>query len=153
MWCSNKISSARGKWSIPLFARVCWGYKFKKSTQLEGESLRLWTTFFGSEKIYDWIACGDEFDHIVGIVNSRYGEKDISSDSNWSFLSRLRAEVVRPNNIWFGVVHGSMNRVAHNSGAAWCIWRPKAKIDYLVWDAKLLLINMNYVEFFLFLKI
>ena len=43
----------RDKRSIPLFAGVCWGYKFKKSTQLEGESLRLWTTFFGLEKIYD----------------------------------------------------------------------------------------------------
>ena len=32
------------------------------------------------------------------------------------------------------------------SGAAWSIWGPKAKIDHLVWDAKLLLINMNYVE-------
>ena len=32
-----------------------------------------------------------------------------------------------------------------DAGAAWCIWRPKAKIDHLVWDAKLLLINMNYV--------
>ena len=27
-----------------------------------------------------------------------------------------------------------------------------AKIDYLVLDAKLLLINMNYVEFFLFIN-
>ena len=35
-------------------------------------------------------------------------------------------------------------------GAAWCIWGPKAKIDYFVLDAKLLLINMNYIEFFLF---
>ena len=34
------------------------------------------------------------------------------------------------------------------SGTAWCIWGPKAKIDYLVLDAKLLLININYVEFF-----
>ena len=40
-----------------------------------------------------------------------------------------------------------------SAGAAWCIWRPKAKIDYLVLDAKLLLINMNYVRFFLFLEI
>ena len=31
--------------------------------------------------------------------------------------------------------------------------RPKAKIDYLVLDAKLVLINMNYVNFFLFLEI
>ena len=29
---------------------------------------------------------------------------------------------------------------------------PKVKIDYLVLDAKLLLINMNYVKFFLFLE-
>ena len=29
----------------------------------------------------------------------------------------------------------------------------KVKIDYLVLDAKLLLINMNYVRFFLFLEI
>ena len=39
-----------------------------------------------------------------------------------------------------------------STGAAWYIWGPKAKIDHLVWDVKLLLINMNYVEFFLFLK-
>ena len=39
------------------------------------------------------------------------------------------------------------------TGVAWCIWGPKAKIDHLVLDAKLLLINMNYVEFFLFLEI
>ena len=31
--------------------------------------------------------------------------------------------------------------------------RPKAKIDYLVLDAKLILINMNYVKKFLFLEI
>ena len=35
-------------------------------------------------------------------------------------------------------------------GVAWCIWGPKAKIDYLVLDAKLLLININYVKIFLF---
>ena len=29
----------------------------------------------------------------------------------------------------------------------------KAKIDYIVLDAKLLLINMNNIEFFLFLEI
>ena len=38
------------------------------------------------------------------------------------------------------------------TGAAWCIWGPKAKIDYLVLDVKLLLINMNYVEFFSFFR-
>ena len=31
--------------------------------------------------------------------------------------------------------------------------RPKAKIDYLVLDAKLILININYVKNFLFLEI
>ena len=31
--------------------------------------------------------------------------------------------------------------------------RSKAKIDYLVLDAKLILINMNYVKKFLFLEI
>ena len=36
--------------------------------------------------------------------------------------------------------------------AAWCIWGPKVKIDYLFLDAKLLLINVNYVEFFLFFR-
>ena len=30
---------------------------------------------------------------------------------------------------------------------ACCIWGPKAKIDYLVLNVKLLLININYVEF------
>ena len=30
---------------------------------------------------------------------------------------------------------------------------PKAKINYFILDAKLLLINTNYVEFFLFLEI
>ena len=39
------------------------------------------------------------------------------------------------------------------SGAAWYIWGLKAKINYLVLDTKLLLINMNYVKFFLFLEI
>ena len=29
---------------------------------------------------------------------------------------------------------------------------PKAKIDYLVLDAKLLLINMNYIKVFFFFK-
>ena len=29
---------------------------------------------------------------------------------------------------------------------------PEAKIDYLILDAKFLLINMNYVEFFLFFR-
>ena len=33
------------------------------------------------------------------------------------------------------------------------IWGLKVKIDYLILDAKLLLINVNYVEFFLFLEI
>ena len=45
---------------------------------------------------------------------------------------------------------GKMVRL--QTGAAWCILGPKAKIDHFVWDAKLLLINMNYVEFFFFLK-
>ena len=49
----------------------------------------------------------------------------------------------------WGLYYG---KVGMPSGAAWYIWGPKAKIDHLVWDAKLLLINMNYVEFFLFLK-
>ena len=31
--------------------------------------------------------------------------------------------------------------------------RPKLKIDYLVLDAKLILINMNYIKKFLFLEI
>ena len=31
--------------------------------------------------------------------------------------------------------------------------RPKARIDYLVLDAKLVLTNMNYVKNFLFLEI
>ena len=31
--------------------------------------------------------------------------------------------------------------------AAWCIWGPKAKISYLVSYIKLLLININHVEF------
>ena len=31
------------------------------------------------------------------------------------------------------------------AGAAWCIWGPKAKINYLVSYIKLLLINMNHV--------
>ena len=39
------------------------------------------------------------------------------------------------------------------SGAAWCIWGVKAKINYLVLDIKLLLININYVKNFLFLEI
>ena len=38
-------------------------------------------------------------------------------------------------------------------GAGWCSWGFKAKINYLVLDAKLLLINMNYILFFLFLEI
>ena len=38
-------------------------------------------------------------------------------------------------------------------GAAWCIWGPKVKIDYLILNAKLILINMNYIKFFLFLEI
>ena len=36
------------------------------------------------------------------------------------------------------------------SRAAWCIWGPKAKIDYLVSYIKLLLVNMNHLEFFFF---
>ena len=35
-------------------------------------------------------------------------------------------------------------------GAAWYIWGPKAKIDYFVLDAKLPLINLNYVKNFFF---
>ena len=34
----------------------------------------------------------------------------------------------------------------------WCIWGPKVKINCIVLDAKLLLINMNYVEFFHFFR-
>ena len=33
-------------------------------------------------------------------------------------------------------------------GVAWCIWGPKVKTDYLLLDAKLLLINMNCIDFF-----
>ena len=38
------------------------------------------------------------------------------------------------------------------AGAAWCIWGFKAKIDYLVLNTKLLLINVNYVKNFLFFR-
>ena len=55
---------AKDQRSIPLFVGVCWGYKFKKSTQLEGVIEAL-DYFFGSTKIYDWIACGDKFDHVA----------------------------------------------------------------------------------------
>ena len=48
------------------------------------------------------------------ILNFGYREKYVSSDLNWSFLSRLKKEVVRPNVIWFGVVRGSVNRVIHD---------------------------------------
>ena len=50
-------------------------------------------------------------------------------------------------------IYQNDNWVALYLGAAWCIWGPKAKIDHLVWDTKLLLINMNYVEFFFKKKI
>ena len=90
------------------------GYKFKKSVQLEGESLGLWTTFLAQTKSMTELHVVTDSTTLPGIVNSGYGERYISFDLNWSFLSRFRAEVVRPNNIWFGVVHGSMNRVAHN---------------------------------------
>ena len=36
------------------------------------------------------------------------------------------------------------------AGAARYIWGPKAKSDHLVLNAKLLLININYVDFFFF---
>ena len=55
----------------------------------------------------------------------------------------------------FNVLQSLANELFHMllSGAAWCIWGPKEKIDYHVLYAKLLLININYVEFFLFLEI
>ena len=37
-----------------------------------------------------------------------------------------------------------------HAGAAWYMRGTKAKIDYLILDAKFLLININYIEFFLF---
>ena len=46
-------------------------------------------------------------------------------------------------------IYQNDNWVALYLEAAWCILGSKAKIDHLVWDAKLLLINMNYEEFFL----
>ena len=104
---------ARDQRSIPLFVGVCWGYKFKKNTQLEGESLRLWTTFLTRPKSMIELHVETDLTTVPRIVNSRYGEKYIYSDPNWSFWSRFRTEVVRPNNIWFGEVHGSVNRVAH----------------------------------------
>nr|POE59559.1 hypothetical protein CFP56_15764 [Quercus suber] len=72
----------------------------------------------------------------LGIVNSRYGEKNISSDPNWSFLSRFRAEVVRPNNIWFRAVHGLVNRVAHNLTQIGCLYHlleEKENLNLEVW--------------------
>ena len=55
----------------------------------------------------------------------------------------------------FNVLRSLANELFHMllSGAAWCIWGLKEKIDYLVLDANLLLINMNYVKYFLFLEI
>ena len=109
--------------SIPLFAGVCWGYKFKKNTQLEGESLRLWTTFLAQRKSMTELHVETDLDTLPGIVNSRlYGEKDISCDPNWSFLSGFRAEVVRPNSIWFEAVPGSVNKVAHNLTQIGCLY-------------------------------
>ena len=109
---------ARDQRSIPLFVGVCWGYKFKKNTQLEGESLRLWTTFLTRPKSMIELHVETDLTTVPRIVNSRYEEKYIYSDPNWSFLSRFRAEVVRPNNIWFREVHGSVNRVAHKLAAS-----------------------------------
>ena len=37
-------------------------------------------------------------------------------------------------------------------GAAWYIWGPKVKIDYLAIDAKLILININNVKKKIFKK-
>ena len=52
---------------------------------------------------------------LLGILNSGYREKSVSSYPNWIFLSRFKEEVVRPIDIWFEVVCGSMNRVARDS--------------------------------------
>ena len=56
--------------------------------------------------------------------------------------------------------HSQINKVVplkkfmenYASKAARCIWALKAKTDYLVLDAKLLLINMNHIIFFFFFE-
>ena len=67
----------RDQRSIPLFVGVCWGYKFKKSTQLEGESLRLWTTFLAQPKSMTELHVETNLTTLPRIVNSGYGERYI----------------------------------------------------------------------------
>ena len=90
------------------------GYKFKKNTQLEGEPLRLWTTYLAYRKSMIELHVETDLVTLPGILNFVYREKYVSSDLNWSFLSRLKKEVVRPNVIWLGVVRGLVNRVIHD---------------------------------------
>ena len=42
------------------------------------------------------------------LSNSGQREK-MSSDQNWSFLSEFKVKAMRPNTIWFGLVHGLVN--------------------------------------------
>ena len=47
----------------------------------------------------------------------------------------------------FTFIYNIFNKkLSVSAGAAWCIWGPNAKIDHLVLNAKLLLININYVK-------
>ena len=113
---------ARDKRSIPLFTGMCWGYKFKKNTQLEGESLRLLTTYLAQRKFMTELHVETDLVKLLGISNSGYKEKYVTSNLNWSFLSRSKEELVRPNDIWFGVVCGSMNKFAHDSKQTSCLY-------------------------------
>ena len=88
------------------------GIQIQEKHSIKGRVIEAWTTYLAHRKSMTKLHVEMDLVKLSRILNFGYREKYVSSDLNWSFLSRFKEEIVRPNNIWFGVVRSSVNRVA-----------------------------------------
>ena len=64
-----------------------------------------------------------DLEGLPNLLKSGKREKDVSANLSWNFLSDFKATVVRPNNISFGFVHGSLNLVAYHLSQIGCFYQ------------------------------
>ena len=111
-----------------MYSPICWsvpGYKFKRNqnTQLEGESLRLWTTYLTQKKSMTDLRVETDLDGLPNLLKSGKRIKDVAANLSWSFLNDFKATFVRTNKISFGPVQGSVNLVAHHLSQIGCFYQ------------------------------
>ena len=64
-----------------------------------------------------------DLEGLPNLLQSGKREKDVSANLSWSFLSDVKATVVRPNKISSQSVHGSLNLVAHHLSQIGCFYQ------------------------------